>query len=152
MQGEPGLTLKDFVSVCEKCEKECQDEHYCGYWMHEKELYGSSIRLRSYCAKCITAFELYDGRKEYVCEKCLKYVNLFLSVVGKAYLLEIFLRIKNNTRCETIKDFIYEYSEDLTPDAEKFFDFLEEFQKDGKTEKLGDINFDNLQKWIVDHV
>ena len=105
------------------------------------------------CENCITPFDLYDGRVEVVCKKCLKYVDLFMESGGRKF-LKLMLHIKAHFEGH-IKNFIYEYSEDLPADVQKFFDFLENFEEtftDDHLESLADIDTDIVFDWILENV
>lgn len=143
------MQVSDFLEVCEKCEATGDDFQSCEYWLHETEYYGSSVHVRNYCKDHITGFELYDGRKEFVCDKCMRYVNLFRKC---ADIREIIWHVK--IRCGgSMKDFIecYDKDKNLPRDVEKFFMFLNfwEYHEDKAMRDLENIDLQIVRNWVL---
>ena len=143
------MQVSDFHEVCEKCENTGDDFHSCQYWLHETEYYGSAIHVRNYCKDHITGFELYDGRKEYVCDKCMKYVDLLRTEIGREYILEMMVHIKYVCN-DSLKDFIECYDdEELSKDVRKFFQFLRDLHNPDVLADLTEIDMKAVHAWIM---
>ena len=152
MEGIANPRINDFQTVCDACDGICDVEIACDYWMHETRYYGNSILQQSYCTNCIIAFPLYDGREEYVCQKCKKYVDVFIS--SKDFLV-IMLHIKNNSLASeklTLKQFLYEYDENLPDKVQIFFDFLRNFHEKDRVEQLKDIDLKFVREWTIKNI
>lgn len=145
------VSISDFKRMCDKCDKSDENHHFrsCEYWMHQHEFYGNSILCRSYCSKCINIFDLYDGRTEAVCEKCVKYVRVF--IVHRKFLKA--LTIIHERFDGKIREFCECYhNEDDVPDSvNRFIDILVNFDKKDLHEiSINTLDMDNIIEWLYE--
>ena len=141
------LPMSSFRTICDKCRVQLEDgdEYNCNYWLHKKEKYGNANLIRNYCKNCVKEFTLYDGRKDFLCEVCQKYVPIFNKFPK-------FLEICQYLDCY---DFNYDLgSFDENTEASNVCNVMNNFGKLLTSEievRLQNIDFDEAMKYITEN-
>lgn len=79
----------DVASNCIECGKGAEEVH-CQYWLHKIKVKGNAVSSECLCDKHVYIAQLYDGRKEYVCFRCEKIIQVFLAVPEFLKLCQLF--------------------------------------------------------------
>ena len=109
------LPIRSFHTICDKCRLSLEDgdEYNCNYWLHKKEKYGNANLIRNYCKICVKEFPLYDGRKDFLCEVCQRYVPIFNKFPKFLEICQLydFLIVDENTEASKVFNVMKDFDE-----------------------------------------